>query len=405
MMHLLLAGCLGLAVVLLPGVAAGFEVHGTVVNGTTGQPAGSIKVKIVDPRHGMVTEDEIETDSKGSFVIEDLDEKISIYLLQVDYRGVTYTELLRPNDEEHRHMQINVYETTPDWDDVRVSIPHLMTRRSHDTLSVDRIFTVSNNTDPPRTIVGENVGFKIYLPEDRLRISSLFVTSLGIPITVDPKPTDTPGIYEIVYPFKPGQTRVGSSFDVAYANEEYAYKEPLQYDIEEVVILVEDPSMEVTSATLDLGEEKEVRGLKGYHIESLAKSTVIDLMFRGGEAQPAPSSSPSHQIVTLDDPVRNASIIIIVGFTLLLVLLMVFGARSPSRGAAAEVLASRKDALLNQIARLDDLFETGTVSAQLHRLKRSELVNSLSRIIYEIEKTRSEKSKTAKKQKGAAHAR
>lgn len=416
----MLAACLGIAVaaclgtfdVFTPRAAVAFEIHGSVTNGTTGKPIGMTHIKVVDPRHGMATKDEIKTDANGSFIAKNLDDKISIFLLQVDYQGVTYTEMVRPEGSPHVDMQINVYETTPDWDQIRVSIPHLMIRRSDDTLSIDRIFTVINNTDPPKTISGEDAGFNLFLPEERLRITTLFVTSLGIPISVHPHPTDTPGIYKISYPFKPGETRVGASFDVAYADSQYTYKEPLQYDINKLIIMAEDPTLAITSEALELGEEGELRGSKAYQIAALQKGSLLEFTARGGQRRaspPAPTGHQTggsgHQIVILDSPVMNASVIIIAGFVLLLVLVTVLAAKSPVEApAAGAILVTQRDNLFDQIAKLDDLFATGTVSDQLYKLKRGELMDSLARVIYQIDKTGQSRPGKAKKRKGASHA-
>jgi hypothetical protein len=405
--------CLGAAVVFAPVTAAGFEIHGNVTNGTTGNPVGSIVVKVVDPRHGMATEEEIKTNASGSFVVKNLDDNISIYLLQVDYEGVTYTEMVRPDGAKHVDMQVNVYETTPDWDQIRVSIPHLMARRTDDTLSVDRIFVVVNQTDPPMTIAGEDAGFMLYLPEDRLKLTTLFVTSLGIPIAVHPHPTDTPGVYRVSYPFKPGETRVGASFDVAYADTQYTYREPLQYDIENAIIMVEDPTMTITSGTLELGSEGDLRGSKAYKLAALEKASVLEFTVRGGRSRMAPPEShqtgtAGHEIVQLDSPVMNASVIIIVGFVLLLVLVTVLASKSAVDATAADThLVARRDDLLGQIAKLDDLFATDTVSDQLYKLKREELMDSLARIIFQIDKAGrpgSAHSTTTNQNKGAPHA-
>ncbi|MEJ2721596.1 MAG: carboxypeptidase-like regulatory domain-containing protein [bacterium] len=401
-----------LALIALSAVdASAFDIHGTVTNGTTGEPVGPIEVKVVDPRHGMATEDEIKTDAGGRFSARDLNDNVSIYLLQVSYAGVTYTEMLQPEGAGPAEMEIKVYEPTPNWDQVLVSIPHLMVRRTDDTLSVDRIFTVLNNTDPPRTITGEGAGFRIFLPEDRLRLNSLFVTSLGIPISVHPLPTEPPGVYPISYPFKPGETRVGSSFDVAYADTQYTYREPLQYDIGEVVILSEDPTMSITSKTLDLGAKQEIRGFEAYSLPSLAKGSVLQFTVRGGQRRSAPateqqSGSRGHEIVTLHSPIMDASIVIIVGFVLLLVVVTALASKSRVDAATATaVLAARRDSLLDQIAKLDDLFETGTLSDQLYNLKRRELMDSLAAVVFQIDKTKQETRGKSKRKERASHAR
>ena len=401
-----------IALTLLAGRASAREIRGKVTNGTTGQPVGLTRVAVVDPRHGMATTGEIQTDAKGVFVASNVDDTISMFLLQVNYEGVTYTEIFKPG-AENTEAQIDVYDTTTAWDDVRVSLPHFMARRSNDTLSVDRIFFVTNQTKPPRTITGQGAGFRLYIPKDHLQITSLFVNSIGVPITITPRPTETPGVFTVDYAFKPGDTQIGVSFDVAYSDTGYAYTEPLQYPLDEAVVMAEDPTMEVTSATLDLGKLEEIRGFEAYRLTSLPRSAILALRFRGGQAKFEAAASgreasrdTGHEIVTVRDIGMSASVALIAGFTLLLVLATAFATKSPLAemdGTAA--LTTRRNALLGRIAKLDDLFEMGTVPEPLYREKRGELVETLARIIYQIDKLGPKKSKPERERKGSADER
>jgi hypothetical protein len=408
----LLAAALCAAAVLFAGAGAdAFELRGRVTNMTTGELVASIPLSVVDPRHGVATEGEIRTDAAGAFVVPALSDEISVYLIQLTHSGVTYTQMVRPA-EGTVEVDVSVYDTTTSWDSVRVSIPHFMARRSDDTLSVDRMFSVVNNTSPPRTIVGEGAGFRLFVPRNRLQITALFATTLGIPISVEPHPTESPDFVTVDYPFKPGETRVGVSFDVAYAGERYEYEEPLQYAVDEVVVMKEDPGMEVTSGTLSLGEPEEIRGFQSYRLANLPRSSILALKFRGGESRAQPAEGETgHEVVILREPWQDASVVLIVGFALLLVLVMAFATKSPlpeKHGPA--VLAERKDSLLTQIARLDDLYEMGTVPEPLHKAKRRDLVDELALIVYRLDKLepgRSGPGKSAapRKGKGTTHDR
>ncbi len=397
---------------LSAGPARAFEIRGRVVNGTTGEPVGGLKVSVVDPRHGMAAEGQIETDAKGAFVASSLDDKISVFLVQASYEGVTYTEMIRPAGPS-ANVEVKVYDTTAAWDSVHVSLPQFMVRRSADTLSVERVFFITNHSNPPRTIRGPGAGFRVSIPENRLQITSLYATVLWIPIALPPNPTEMPGVYTVDYPFRPGETRVGASFDVAFGDSGYTYRETLPYDLDDVTVMTEDKALSITSPTLRLGSPEELADLVAYNLGSLRKGSTLELHFEGGQAQPpteaeaqAQTPASGHQIVTLRDLSRNASIAVIAGFALLLVLVMGIAAKSPETETdQAALLASRRNSMLNQIAKLDDLFEMGTVSDQLYRMKRSELVETLARIMYRIERVQPKKQKTGRQPKGTPHAR
>ena len=394
------------ATAVSPGTASAFEIKGRVVNGTTGEPVGPIKVSVVDPRHGMATEGEIETDAQGNFVAKDLDENISVFLIQVNFKGVTYTELAHPEDAGAT-IEVKVYDTGTSWAGVEVSLPHFMARRSHDTLTVDRLYLIDNKSDPPVTILGEGAGFRVMLPDERLQITQLFVTALGIPISVLPHPTGEPNIATIDYAFQPGETRIGISYDMNYETERYDYEESLQDDMGEVIVMTEDPSMEVSSDGLELPEPGETHGFTSYRFTSLPRSSTLPLTFRKGEAHlhgrvPAGQQQGGHQIVTLQDGWEQFTIIIIAGFTLLLVLVAALGTKSAlDPNAQVALMTARRNSLVGQVAKLDDLYETGTLTDQLYKSTRSELVEKLAQIIYQIEKLQPKQSKSARKRKGA----
>ncbi len=390
--------------VTLAGKAGALDIHGRVLNGTSGKPVGGVEVGVVDPRHGLATQGDIHTDARGVFAAPGLNDKISMFLVQVNYEGVMYTEIVRP-DKDTLDVEVKVYDTTTSWEDVRVTLPHFMARRSDDTLSIDRMFLVSNNTSPPKTVYGQGAGFRLYIPDEQLRTTSLFATSLGIPIAVAALPTGTPGLYVIEFPFKPGETQVGVSFDVAYPGTGYVYTESLSYTIDEATVMTEDPQMEITSTSVTLGEPQDARGFKTYRLTSLPKSSTLALGFRGGAAR-VQTESAGHEVVTLPERWQKGSIALIAGVTLLLVLMMAFASKSPLVGTdRPALLASRRNSILSQIARLDDLFEMGAVPDRPYREKRAELVETLSRIMYQIERAQPKTFATARKPKGASDAR
>jgi hypothetical protein len=162
--------------------------------------------------------------------------------------------------------------------------------------------------------------------------------------------------------------------------------------------MTEDASMEVTSSLQTLGEATEVRGFKAYRLAALPKSSTLAVAFRGGEehTHEAEKADAGHEVVLLQEPWQKASVIMITGFALLLVFVMAFATRSPGvEGDETALLASRRNSLLNQIARLDDLFDMGAVTGELHKSKRRELVDALSRVMYRLDRTGPKQSKAA----------
>ena len=386
--------------VLAPSAAGAFQILGRVVNGTTGTPVSPAVIKVVNPSGGMVAEKEVKTiDDLGHFTVDDLSESVPVYLLRVTFEGVHYTEIVRFDGRDPVTVEMKVYERTVSWDDIEVSVPHMMIARFLDTLTVDKLIQIANKTSPPRTVHGEGAGFVLYLPPDVIELNGLSVRSLGIPLPMTPVPTDETGFYSIDYPIKPGVTTVQLSIDLPYQNSAYTYTEPMKYDVDELLIITQDPSIEVASTTAEIGPAEDFHGFKSYQLGGLIAGEPLTLTFRGGGAAPG-GTAP--QVFVIHNRARNLAIgvTIVLILTLIGFLITVVG-KGHSRTAEKEVLQVQKEELLNQLARLDDLYKTGTVSDQMYKLKRSELMNTLAEIYYgtTFEKdTDSQKKRT----KGAA---
>ena len=87
--------------------------------------------------------------------------------------------------------EIKVYERTSSWDDIDISIPHIVVTRSNDSLYVERFYSIQNLKDPPKTLAGEASEF--HLPDDMLSMGSVYVMSLGVPVPAEHRRGDQAG--------------------------------------------------------------------------------------------------------------------------------------------------------------------------------------------------------------------
>lgn len=389
----------------LPAPVMAYELHGSVVNGTTDEPVASIVVKTVDPSRGMMAETEVTTDASGHFVAKDLDPDRPVYLVRVSYAGINYTDFVRYRGQNLVTMQLEVYEPTSSWDDVSVSVPHMMLTRRADTLAVDKFFQITNNTSPSRTVYGEDARFTIHLPEEMIELKQFNVTSLGIPLPLEPEATGEPGRYTVDYPIKPGVTRVAMSYEVPYAEGHYAYREPLEYDLDEVMIITGDPTLQVTSATNTIERMEDVEGFTAYRIAGLAKGSELALDIAGGSRTPraSPAQRTPPRVMTLPNPTHVGSIALALVIGLVLFALLFSAVSKPATpDEEEEVLRQRREELLGQLARLDDLHQTGTVSDRIYKLKRSELTSAIAQIYYRLSFDKGEDAATPREKKGTA---
>ncbi|MCZ6766240.1 MAG: carboxypeptidase-like regulatory domain-containing protein [bacterium] len=401
--NLLVLLAAGFLAVGAPGARA-LDIHGHVVNGTTDEPVTGATLVIVNPSAGMLVEKELTLENAdGSFVFSGLNDSRSIYLLRILYDGVNYTEIIRASGQSQIHREIRVFDTITSWDDVTFSVPHMILSRSGDSLKVEKFFQITNNTSPPHTVYGPDTRFTFYLPGDIMKIDRCYVTSLGIPLPRTPIATDEPGFYTVDYPVKPGVTRMAISFSLPYAAGHYAYVEKLKYPLKDMTVLSEDASFRVESDDTAL-EQTDEQGFVSYRVADLPAGAVLKLEISGGSntsAAPPQSAMPKITIV----PSRTNTLSLVILMLLTVVLFGVFAtaaSRRRNRKVEKRILEGQKDSLLDQLAKLDDLFATGTVPDEVYRIKRAELANALAQIYYRLKGAEGSQASTPDNTKGSA---
>jgi hypothetical protein len=383
---------------LAPASAGAFRLTGRVVNGTTGTSVGHMAIKVVNPSGGMLVEKEVHTmDALGNYQIDDLSETVPVYLVRVTYQDVNYTEVIRFDGTDPQQLDIKVYDRTNVWEGIEITVPHMMVGRSADTLTVEKFVQVSNTSSPPKTVYSDDKRLTLFIPPDALQINTVSVRAFGVPLPVSPAPTSEPGFYSIDYPVRPGVTTVQVSFDLPYAGSHYHYNEPLRDDVAELLVITQDPSMEVKSTATELGPAEDFHGFKSYTLRDLSAGDTLALAFSGGASASSPAGGGTTVLIVphgTRDLALGAMIVLIMALGFYLVSV---ARKGHSAQLESEVLAIQKNELLDQLARLDDLHKTGTVTDQMYRLKRAELKNALAGIYY---RTRHEKGTEPAKAKG-----
>ena len=395
--------CLGVALlVLAPTMAFGFRIEGRVVNGTTASPVSPATILVVRPSGGMMVEQEVQTlDDEGHFEVDGLDDQAPVYLLRVAYKGINYTEIVQFRGHDPETVEIEVYETTSSWEEVRVSIPHLIVSRRADTLQVDKFFQITNATQPPKTVSPKEAPFTFHIPEDKLGIAAFQVMSLGVPLPMTPQPTEEPGFYTVDYPMRPGVTQVSMSLILPYGGGTYAYREKFKYDIDELVVMVGDPAVQVSQAGAPLERGEDMHGFATYRLAEIDAADEVVLTFAGGTTTPPQGSMP--QIHIVPNETNTLSLVLLIVLGLALIGMVVFVALQPRRaGIDPEVLAAHREALLDELAKLDDLHKTGTLSEKVYADKRNELITALAQIYYRTQFAGESEEKETSDKEGAA---
>ena len=364
-----------------PSTAA-FSIEGKVVNGTTGETDVNIDVTIVNPTGGM-TEAGKAAAVGGEFRVDGLDENVPAYIVRLDYKGVRYDYMVRLTGDDPVKQTVYVYENTASWDRVGVRVPLFVVNRHGDHLQLERVIELTNNTDPPVTVTGDDGYFKFVLPEKDYNFQALFVYSLGVPIEQTPVPAGQPGVFRAEYPIRPGVTRVGLSFTVPYQDGHYVLSEEILYDTDKIVIASDDPGISITSETNTLVEVEDPHRPVSFVVENLKAGDELHLHLSGGGQSTARAGQPS--VIVVPNQTEPLSFEVIAVLLAALLLLFVLAAReSINVEGQKRFYEQARDALLNRMARLDDLYKTGAVTAAAYYTRRAEMKNQAAAVLFRL---------------------
>jgi hypothetical protein len=185
---------------------------GVVLNSTTGQPVAGVTVSLIHPgENGMQTLGSAKSDEKGAFKI-DADRPSPPALLQADFQGVTYTQVIPPNMPTSG-VTFEVYESTSKPSSDLLPLHLLMLDSVGDTIEATETFYLQNKgktsfQDPA------NGSVQFYPPKgapDKLQVTVIPPTQMPIQRTAEK--AKEPGRFKIDYPVRPGETE----FDIHYS--------------------------------------------------------------------------------------------------------------------------------------------------------------------------------------------
>jgi len=368
---------LALALALLAGLtpaAHAFNIRGTLENGTTGAKNLSAPVIVVNPAGGMLQEQTVQA-KDGRFEVTGLDDKAPIYLLRVEHDGIPYNVPVQVTGAD-QDVTITVYESTSSWNGIHVTVPHLAAARYGNSLRVEQLYEIHNESAPPRTATGDEGYFHLFLPADMETLMTCFVTSLGVPVDRAPTATSEKGRYRIEYPVRPGVTRIGVEYLVPYAGATYSLAEKLFHDVENLTVFGVDPTMTVSSPSHKLEQMEQVHGMSAQALVSLKKGDTLVLTFAGGaEEMPGMKEGEGGMVETADGPTEAMSefLMLALGFVFGGLALLALRTRKDPLGNADTVRA-HYDTMVARIARLDDLHAAEAIPSDAYRVAREELV-------------------------------
>lgn len=340
---------LWLFILLLPGIVSAVTIRGTITNGTTGDPGTPDRVVLKMPgEHEMEVHETIES-PPGEFTFTDLSLR-GVYLIQADYQGVKYNLNIRPAGEEVIKANLTIYESTPNWEDVTVMIPHFIVGSvDGERLRIDRTFGITNNSlktihEPGKGTFVFALPASIALNDPHHPVSLTATTEGEMPLRLPLKPLSPPvatlneladassttevsgleglesgtieisglatidfpfsiteteqyRLYGIQFPLKPGRTEVNVVYDVPYTDNAYQMIDFYPYPLAESNLFVVPQDIKVESNQVRFEREDAERHFAFYVISALPANSTLKIHFSGGsfeELQEATAAEHDH---------------------------------------------------------------------------------------------------------------
>ena len=349
-------------------------VQGVVTNATAGAsvPAG-LEVKLSGLRldeNGDVVE--FITTSKpiaadGSFRFTDLpmDNPDSAYVVSVVYNGVEFANGVRVDPAVPSvDLPITIYETTTDPSVVTVEALHFVIREHPDALLVMQLYVFSNSSDrvfvsPDPVSGGRRGGVAIALPPDAYGVQFEEGEMGGRFIAAGDL------IYDMqqVTPGSRSHTIVLSYFLPADGAREISL--PLLYRTSQITVLAPE-GRQISSGQLNPAGTEVISGAayNKYLGQNLVPGSTLSFTVR-----PAFSARTTLQIV-----LGAALGVVVIGG----VILLIVQRRRWSEAEPAEGLQPEVEALIRQIAELDEAFEAGRLNRFEYEAQRAALKAALA---------------------------
>jgi hypothetical protein len=382
-----------LAVVLALALAAGgwetgsaqetVTIRGIVVNGTGGAalpPQVSVLLLVSGPAGGLVFSGQTSTGPDGRFQFEQVPNlEGTAYKLSVEYGGIAYSASLSTNNLSGE-VRLTVYEPTGDVSSLRVTRQVLViggVDEKNREISAVEFVLLSNSSDRtflPDLADEQQPGFlRFSLPPSAAELSVGSALAGGDIVSVDTG-------FGLTSAVVPGEHTLDFSFRFPYRGDSVSYRQDLHQGAGIYQVLVPERLASIGVAPLQPLQPVTIDGAsyrvwEGSDFEP-GQGIVLELT-----NLPQPSLA-----ARLGDSVTNTTFwkaAIPGAMGAVLALLLLLGAFRPSRHAAGPAAANadglegnlaQRDALIREVALLDERFHQGDVAEADHRHQREGLV-------------------------------
>ena len=195
--------------------ASADTLKGVVQNSTTNKPSAGDDVTLKKIGQGMEDVAKTKTNAKGEFSFN-VPASQQPYIVWVQHQGVTYTQAALPGGVP---VAIRVFDASANLKEITILDHAMALQTSEDgaTLNGEEIFTVGNQSSPPRTLTGKQT-LEFYLPEGA-SIKESSVQTGKTQLKTAAIPTEEKNKFAFVFPIRPGTTQFHIIYTVPYSGK------------------------------------------------------------------------------------------------------------------------------------------------------------------------------------------
>jgi hypothetical protein len=195
--------------------AIGEPLKGIVRNNTTNKPSVGDEVTLKKIGNGMEDAGKTRTNAKGEFSFN-VPPAQQPYVVWIQHQGVTYTQRAMPGAP----IVVRVFDAAADIKEINI-VEHAMLFHTGDapnTLTAEEIYTLTNTSNPPRTLLKPHT-LEFYLPEGATISESSVRTGSGVDLKSAIVPAGEKDKYAFGFPIRPGETQFHLVYNVPYSGK------------------------------------------------------------------------------------------------------------------------------------------------------------------------------------------
>jgi hypothetical protein len=267
-------------------------VNCTVVNKTTGQPAGDVEVVLIQLQGTMQEAARGKSDAQGRFTFHHPGLGAQPMLVRAVYHGVNFNTPVPPGRSE---AEIDVYDLSKDSKTIAVTGHVVIFQPNGSTMLVGEEYSVQNNSQPPQAYFKSDGNFEFAIPAETQLQQVAATGPSGMPV-VQASIDRGKDHYAIAYAFRPGDSSVRLSYEVPYSGNAASVKLPTTYSSARL-LLVAPPGLQVTAD--GLAAQGQEQGMNVFAHEALAANAALTVNVSGIAA---PGTAPREA----DNPEQGA---------------------------------------------------------------------------------------------------